>query len=222
MINKTKKQKASILVVTMMILGIVLVTALSISVVSIQERKASMGSNKSNQAYQVADTGIEKVMQLIKDNPFDNTIKNIDTDGTCDGIFNSTVGYTVQLKDTADENITTCAVSVSAIASIKSIGTNSGQQRAIEAAVAASNQIQKQCQFWSSDVSDKYNTFITFPPNGSIANCKAAADDSYGSSSGSKLYKVCCISDAGLLSCGDQGDPYDKLVSAPTPNDCGW
>jgi len=215
MINKTKKQKASILVVTMMILGIVLVTALSISVVSIQERKASMGSNKSNQAYQVADTGIEKVMQLIKDNSFDDTIKNIDTDGTCDGIFNSTVGYTVQLKDTADENITTCAVSVSAIASIKSIGTNSGQQRAIEAAVAASGGYTKVCKL---STADSLNTdTMLVPSTWKIDNCKTQATNK----SDYLGYYVGCLTYSGI-DFGEVGIINGVTATAPSPNDCGW
>ncbi len=153
---QTKKTKASILVVTMMILGIVLVTALSISVVSIQERKASMGSNKSNQAYQVADTGIEKVMDVIVKN---RELSVADILGgffgfSCDDTSGHAIltktgeAYTVELKKTTDAEITYCtsATPLSDIASIKSIGTNSGQQRAIEAAVAAPGEYTKICK----------------------------------------------------------------------------
>ena len=141
MIMPTKKFKASILVVTMMIMGIILVSALSISLVSIQERKASMGANKSNQAYQIADTGIETVMDDIV-NGNNDQVSDLTGCRPADGlIHNDATGYTVELKD-ADENKIACNTNtdLSEVVHIKSVGTASGQaQRSIEAAVAASD-----------------------------------------------------------------------------------
>lgn len=184
MINKSKKQKASILVVTMMILGIVLVTALSVSVVSIQQRKASMGSNKSNQAYQVADTGIEKVMDAIVKN---RTLSVSDLVGGSFGfscVTNSNnhavlkkagETYEVELKKTTDAETTDCtsATPLSEIASIKSIGTNSGQQRAIEAAVAASGGYQMSCLHTLYSGTNEYVCCRIDTSNG-VTNCKIA------------------------------------------------
>jgi len=140
----TKKPKASILVITLLVLGVILATALSISLVSIQERKASIGSNKSNIAYQTADTGIEKVMSdiitAVRANP-DQTLLSASLSG-CDIASGDIIasGYDVKLKKQNDI-VVSCrdsVVKVSEIASIKSIGTVAGQsQRAIEAAVAA-------------------------------------------------------------------------------------
>jgi hypothetical protein len=138
---QTKKPKASILVVTMMIMGIILISALSISLVSIQERKASLGSNKSSQAYQIADTGIENVMNAIITTRA-NSIKTGADIGSCSDGKITGAGYVVELKiaDGTGNAITAdCTTDkLSDIIAIKSVGTASGQaQRSIEAAVAS-------------------------------------------------------------------------------------
>ena len=155
-----KKSKASVLVVTLMVLGIVLVTALSISLVSIQERKASMGSNKSNAAFQTANTGIEKVMDVIISNRSDSS-KTLASIG-CFGGKIIGADYVVELKKdngSGDEVIVDCnADKLSDIIAIKSIGTGSGQQRAIEAAVASVNWIDATLQnAWVTYDNTTYN-----------------------------------------------------------------
>lgn len=137
---QVKKQKASILVVTLMVLGIILVTALSISLVSIKERKAAMSSSKSSLAYQTADTGIENVMDAILSNRSlgdkVNSLAGID----CGSGKVIGAGYVVELKKddgTGAETTALCTDKLTDIIAIKSVGTASGQQRAIEAAVAA-------------------------------------------------------------------------------------
>jgi hypothetical protein len=128
-----KKYPASILVATIMIMGIVLVTALSISAVSNKELKSSIGSSQSSKAYQNADSGIEQVLQLIK-NFKDDKIDKIDDN--CDGIVEFS-DCTVQLMDSAGEIIEEDCNStpVADIINIKSIGTSGNTQRAIEAPV---------------------------------------------------------------------------------------
>jgi len=129
--------RGSILAVSLIILGLMLVSALSFALVTIQERKASMGENKSNQAFQTASTGVEIVLQSIRNNMTDNTLANVDNDILCDGTVHSADGsYAVQLQDDAG-NIVPCTSSVSAIKKVKSIGSIGQNQRAIEVAVAA-------------------------------------------------------------------------------------
>src|SRR3989339_1922461 len=60
-----KNNKGSALVVTLFILAIILISALSITLITVKERLASIGSAGSNRAYQTSETGIESVMQLI-------------------------------------------------------------------------------------------------------------------------------------------------------------
>jgi hypothetical protein len=138
-----KKHKASILAVTMITLSIILVMALSVSLVAIKQRNASLGSGKSNTAFQNADTGIETVMNdIIKHSAY--TVNQLTEGGTCTGerIVNSSSGYTVELKkeDGTAINCSDTTIKASEIASIKSVGTGASQEsRAIEAAVAGTS-----------------------------------------------------------------------------------
>jgi len=143
MTNKEiKKDKASVLAVTMIILGLVLSIALSASLVSILGNKASVSSNKSNLAYSRADSGIEDVLLRIKNaDPDIDTVANIDTDGNCDGIVNGT-NFKVELKDEAGILVSgDCSTKVSEIRSIKSTGIADNNQRSIEVAIAAEESV---------------------------------------------------------------------------------
>ena len=128
-----KKYQASVLVVTIMILGIVLSIALSIAAVSNKERNSAISANQSNRAYQNADSGVERALQLINDHRTE-TIESIDSD--CDGVINSAdYGYDVQFKAAGGATVTGCSTLVLTIVSIKSIGTAGNTQRAIGATV---------------------------------------------------------------------------------------
>ena len=213
--------KASVLVVTMLILGIMLVTALSVSLVSIKDRKASMGANKSNQAFQNAQSGVELVMQQIKSGT-NVKVGDIATKLglVCNsGLLSGSASYTVELHNIDSANVA-CDDSVSTITSIKSVGMAGDDQRAIQAAVAANPSI-KICAFWSV-AADHWLTYVPFPSNGTNANCKALADVAYVPSSNTKLYSICCQDSEGMTSCGSQVDPYDTTAGLPSPNPCGW
>ncbi|MDO8240727.1 MAG: fibrobacter succinogenes major paralogous domain-containing protein [Candidatus Moranbacteria bacterium] len=141
MTKKIKNFKASILIVTMMILGIVLTSSLSIAIVSLKERKASLGSNKSNQAYQTADTGIEKLMDAILTNRTVSTKTGNDLGLPCSGGKVTGAGFVVELKkddpaNPGNEIVAVCTDTLDKIVAIKSVGTGSDMQRSIETAVA--------------------------------------------------------------------------------------
>ena len=143
--SRLKINRGSILAVSLIILGLMLVSALSFSLVSIQERKASTGANKSSQALQTAGTGVEIVLQSIKNHRDDNTLANVDTDTACDGTVHSADNsYAVQLQDDAG-NIVPCTSSVSAVKKVKSVGLIGQNQRAVEVAVA---NIPQGCQWY--------------------------------------------------------------------------
>jgi hypothetical protein len=131
-----KNHKASVLAVTLITLSIVLITALAVSLAAIKQRNASLGSGKSNTAFQNADTGVEKVMNDIKNNsgrtvgqlPNYSNGKIVSPDGI----------YTIELKKEDGTLINAPSTRVEEVATIRSVGTGAGQdQRAIEAAVAA-------------------------------------------------------------------------------------
>lgn len=154
-----KKIRGSVLAVTVIILGIVLVTALSISLVSLRERKASMSGSKSNIAFQAADSGIETVLNIIYNskieefrdrcrgknlNVFKSNVElytDKDNDGTLELANCSEYHNDQQIKEFLPE-----------IKNIKAVGgvtggANEGSvQRAIEAAVA-----HGACAHYSSD-----------------------------------------------------------------------
>jgi hypothetical protein len=136
-IEKNKKKRGSVLAVTLIIMGMILVIALGASFVSTVEQRASINSNKSNLAYYSADNGAEAVMQTIK-NHLNDKISAIDSG--CDGSI-STSSYTVELKGKDGEVIKGSDCSnklVSEIWTIKSTGKGGDNQRAIDVPVCFS------------------------------------------------------------------------------------
>ena len=130
----TQKKQASALAVAMICLGLFLIIALSVSLVSLSEKKAATGANKSSLAFQVANSGAEKVLQLIKINS-GKTVGDIDNN--CDGIIDDGAGYEVEIRDKDSNVINDCSKNISEIASIKSTGTSGQNQRAISVVAAA-------------------------------------------------------------------------------------
>ncbi|PIP27908.1 MAG: hypothetical protein COX29_03985 [Candidatus Moranbacteria bacterium CG23_combo_of_CG06-09_8_20_14_all_35_22] len=144
-----KKNKGSVLVVTLLILAVILISVLSTTLVAVKERKASMGSAISNKAYQTSEEGIETVMQAItrgnhdyisnNSNSVNDLRGNLPNGLDCDmntGLLEGT-DYNVQLLDSASTQID-CYDStkpVSEIVKIKSVGTSSNSKRAVKALV---------------------------------------------------------------------------------------
>jgi hypothetical protein len=62
---KKKNKKSSVLIVSMLILGAVITIALSLALVAIRERNTSMSSSRTQVAYQMADQGVETVMNAL-------------------------------------------------------------------------------------------------------------------------------------------------------------
>lgn len=148
---RNKNHKASILGVTLIIMGIVLATALTVSTVSIRERKGSIGAGKSSLAYQAADMGVEYVFGILLANQ-SIAINSISWGGSCSCDPASGVvdcpdeGFRIELKkqDTFDPDpITFSSIScdstdlVLEVDRIKSVGTDSSKQtqRAVDADV---------------------------------------------------------------------------------------
>ncbi|OGI17454.1 MAG: hypothetical protein A2Z52_00055 [Candidatus Moranbacteria bacterium RBG_19FT_COMBO_42_6] len=132
--NFSKKPQGSVLAATLIILAAMLAIALSVSVVSIQERKASIGSTRSSLAYQEAESGIENVMQKLKDNQLGNVSAIATASQTPCGVVIAE-NYKVELKDSSGAVISSCDVPIRSIVKIKSIGYSGQNSRAIEVAV---------------------------------------------------------------------------------------
>lgn len=139
-----KKNKASVLAVSLIILGIVLVSALTFSLATLEQRKASIGSSHSDQAYQNAESGVEEAMSVILEFPSSSVGSlgySCSGSGSIATYTSSANHYIIQLKksDSSGESyITDCSTKASEVADIKSVGMDIASQntRAIEAAVA--------------------------------------------------------------------------------------
>jgi hypothetical protein len=58
-------KKGSVLVISLIIFGIIVVTALSVALTTVRQMKTSIQSSKTNIAYQNADEGVDRVMTVI-------------------------------------------------------------------------------------------------------------------------------------------------------------
>lgn len=118
------------MVVALIIMGVILVSALSISLATVRERNASISSSKSGLAYQNAETGIEKAMNEIMRGAV-ATVGEVRTN-------TAGSGYTLQFKDESG-SILADSASINLIKTIRSVGEDVSDQsnRVIEAVVAA-------------------------------------------------------------------------------------
>lgn len=144
-----KNKKGSALVVALFILAMILISALSITLITVKERLASIGSAGSNRAYQASETGIESVMQLIMKGNHEyiddggNSLNSslVSIGASCvSGLIEDT-NYKVELLDNTGNPIPCDAnnTPVSDIVKIKSVGESSNSKRAVEALVSNKN-----------------------------------------------------------------------------------
>ncbi len=218
--KEIKKDKASILAVTLIVLGLVLSIALSASLISILGNKASISSNKSNLAYSRADSGVEDILYKIKNADSNDTIGDIVT--CSDGVFeNSSVGYKVEFKDASGAFIKDCGVEISKVDTIKSTGRSEGNQRSIEVAVAATDS-QKAC-FCRLSGTQTWHILVPGYDEWTASTCKEVCADVFSNHAQSAM--VCLSSDG--ISIGDlSGISLVGLVGeVPTDipdENCGW
>lgn len=180
-----KKNRGSALVVTLFVLAIILISALSITLVALKERKASIGSSGSNRAYQSSDEGIEKVMQAITRGNY-ATVGDMITGAGFNCSMSGTItgtGYEVGLLDIANAQIA-CSNSstalVSSIVRIKSIGISSGTKRAMEALVSNGKKTILLMHFNSLDGSSNFEDSSYYSDEYKITNTGTTSTNSGG------------------------------------------
>lgn len=212
------KVKASILGATLIILGIVLVTALSVSLVSIRERKASIGASKSGIAFQNAQSGVEVVMNDILKNGHTMTNQLANCNAATGKIVAGDGSYEAQLKDVTGNPVAcNSATALSNIDSIKSVGINSDQKRAIEAAVAASG---LSCPSIGGTWIDMGEYCIHADENSTSENFFNAMKKCTGSTvtghlcSLSEWFGACIANPSGLRNMSDDNEWLDEIGSA--------
>jgi Tfp pilus assembly protein PilX len=138
-----KRKRGSALVFTLMVLSTALIAVIAVSLVSVMERRAAMTTNKSLGSFQVADSGLESVLDTLNH----GNLSSSDTISTLAGTLGSTCNSgsikinsgSVALSFVKADEVTvlTCGDTIADIAKIKSVGTASGTTRAVETAWAA-------------------------------------------------------------------------------------
>lgn len=142
--GENKKAKASVLAMSLIIMGIVVMAALAFSLTTLEQRKASIGSSRSDQAYQNAESGVEAAMEAIVGDSLAHVSdlaahldggSASDINGAC--VIKTSDHYSIQLLNQSNQYLG-CSASISGATEVKSTGTDTADQdtRAIEAAVA--------------------------------------------------------------------------------------
>ncbi len=137
-----KLSRGSILAYSLILLGIVLVASIGMMSASVTNLKSVSSSDKSINAFQIADSGSQAVVRMLKE-AAGNELQDI-SGVTCDGsdaVVESPANflggkYKAIFLD-SDGKTLACNDNISAVASVKSVGTYSDTARAVQVAIAA-------------------------------------------------------------------------------------
>ncbi len=148
MLKTFRPKQGSVLVFSLIVLSILLSAAVAVATVSVANRRSTLSTAKSNQSFQVADSGVELVLQQIyKPVPTHANLNALATalggGATCSGGSIVKTGVSggdirVSFYDKND-GLVSCTDSSwrSKVVGIKSEGTAGGTTRLVETAVAA-------------------------------------------------------------------------------------
>lgn len=140
------QQQGSALVFALIVLSIVLMSALSIAVATVSDRRSSSGTAKSTVAFQIADSGAEDVLgQFVSHDPADpvlvsdeiNAVLDPDCDDE-DNVYEGSVSggsyrITFYSSDASGDTLLDCDTNqLQDIDYIKAVGEYQGFTRAIK------------------------------------------------------------------------------------------
>ncbi len=139
--NKTKK--GSILAFTLIVVLMTLVAALGILTVSNTEIKTSSATDKSAVSFQVADTGMEIVLDKLKNAVrIDRTLSDVFpncTEGSISGTVDGSADKPYQVDFyKSDDTLMACNEEIKEVASMKSVGNYFNIKRAVNSNVCVS------------------------------------------------------------------------------------
>ena len=163
--SSSPRRSGSVLVYALMVLSLILIVTLSLSAVTIIERKSSSVTGKSTVSFQAADSGVEIISQIIYSSDSTDTVYDAFAGKTktppltgdlcnpvgslLDGTLSDKINgrdYVVTLYDSAgssavkincyDDGTSPDQYTVAFIKKIQSIGIYSGTTRAVETAIA--------------------------------------------------------------------------------------
>lgn len=147
-----KTKKASALVFSLIILSMMLATAISVASVAVKDRKSSLATDKSNQAFQVADSGVEVMLKKIYKGNYSSgaTLSQLtgcnDSSGTAivSGDLGGGKTYEISFYDSAGALMDECNVDeIEDINQIKSVGSYASTLRAVQMAVAQRDKLEE-------------------------------------------------------------------------------
>jgi len=148
MFKTLKLNQGSVLVFSLIVLSILLSAAVAVATVSVANRQSTFSTTKSSQSFQVADSGVELILQQIyKAVPTHASINALAAalggGATCaSGAITKTGVAGGDIKVSfydKDNNLISCTDTAwrSKVVAIKSEGTAAGTTRLVETAVAA-------------------------------------------------------------------------------------
>jgi len=172
------KQKGSILVYSLIILTVMLTMTVSMTSVSIMDKKSASSTQFSTQAYATADSGVQlAIRKLNAAIGNDKEIGDVFAGCTSGKVPNNNDGgpegalYELSFLDDSDNKLT-CTDKVSEVSSIKSVGTYKGTVRAVNVAVAAEGNYQMSC-YRSDNVGANIPTCCKINTSTGEMDCKA-------------------------------------------------
>lgn len=152
MMNLFKKNppiKGSVLVFSLIVLSFMLISALSVATVSVTEKRASFSTERSSRSFQVADSGVEIILQKIYKGGYatlNDLADSFTPTGSVDCNTNGEIGttlysgsYNISFYDNDGVKLTNSicgdALWRGKVVKIKSEGTSGNTTRAVEVGV---------------------------------------------------------------------------------------
>lgn len=146
MFKKVQKNlQGSVLIFTLLLMSVLLLAALSLATTSIIGQKSARSTDTSIQAFQTADTGVERVLSVLNNSNSSDTIADVATElglpctsGVIKNGFvrNGESTYDIEFTDGTDP-ITDCSETIASIQEVKSTGEFRETSRAIKTAWAS-------------------------------------------------------------------------------------
>lgn len=142
-------KKGSVLVFSLIILSLMLISALSVATISVNESKSALTGSKSNRSFQVADSGVELVLERIYKGSYatlNALAASLGTTCNANGEMIATLNagtdssYTISFYGTTGKFTSgDCASATwrTRLTGIRSEGTSGNTVRAVEVAVKA-------------------------------------------------------------------------------------
>lgn len=195
--RKTAPLRGSVLIFSLIILAFMLISALSVATVSVTEKRASFSTEKSSRSFQVADSGVELILQKIYKGNY-STLDDLATAlGTaCDaqGEIGSPLNsgsYNISFYDNSGVKFTGADCNDTnwrdRVVRIKSEGTSGNTTRAVEVGVSPNSAAALTCSgpqvYGGGFVTDYINSYLIDNSGGNGASQAALSCGATGPSS---------------------------------------